>query len=395
MLDRAWVNADLINPPQNGVQTVVVPAGGAGVFDVKLDKEGLYPFVSHAFAHVDLGQVGLLKVGNPAGDDVALAVMAVLTNATEENAAADVILRDGSTLRLRPPARDDADALCPLLRQLSDQSLYLRFHGHPSVDADLVAADLEPDWVERGALIGAVATDDGECVVTLAGYVRLRDREVAEVSFAVADGYQGRGIGPRLLEQLAARAARQGITRFVAEVIADNRPMLRVFSEAGFSLSRTLSGGVVEVTFPIATTAAYLARVAARDHTAVAASVRPFFEPRSVAVFGASARRGTIGGELFRNILAGDFSGAAYPINRSGQSVAGVRGYGSIDEIADAVALGVICVPATAVLEAVESALRNGVRALMVVSAGSLRSVPKGPSGSGNSLPSYALTAPA
>ena len=67
MLDRAWVNGDLTNPPQNGVQTVLVPAGGGAVFDVKLDKEGLYPFVSHAFADVDLGQVGLLKVGNPKG----------------------------------------------------------------------------------------------------------------------------------------------------------------------------------------------------------------------------------------------------------------------------------------------------------------------------------------
>ena len=67
LLDRAWINADLTNPPQNGVQTVLVPAGGGAVFDVKLDKEGLYPFVSHAFAHVDLGQVGLLKVGNPTG----------------------------------------------------------------------------------------------------------------------------------------------------------------------------------------------------------------------------------------------------------------------------------------------------------------------------------------
>ncbi len=67
MLDRAWVNGDLANPPQNGVQTVLVPAGGGAVFDVKLDQEGLYPFVSHAFADVDLGQVGLLKVGNPKG----------------------------------------------------------------------------------------------------------------------------------------------------------------------------------------------------------------------------------------------------------------------------------------------------------------------------------------
>jgi hypothetical protein len=49
------------------VQTVAVPAGGGGVFDVKIDKPGLYPFVSHAFAAVDQGQVGLLKVGNPPG----------------------------------------------------------------------------------------------------------------------------------------------------------------------------------------------------------------------------------------------------------------------------------------------------------------------------------------
>jgi nitrite reductase (NO-forming) len=67
LLDRAWANADMTSPPQIGVQTVVVPAGGGGVFDVKIDDEGLYPFVSHAFAHVDLGQVGLLKVGNPKG----------------------------------------------------------------------------------------------------------------------------------------------------------------------------------------------------------------------------------------------------------------------------------------------------------------------------------------
>jgi nitrite reductase (NO-forming) len=65
--DRAWVNGDMTNPPQQGVQTVGVPAGGGAVFDVKIDEEGLYPFVSHAFAHVDLGQVGLLKVGNPKG----------------------------------------------------------------------------------------------------------------------------------------------------------------------------------------------------------------------------------------------------------------------------------------------------------------------------------------
>ncbi len=67
IFDRAWPNANVSGEPQRGVQTVLVPAGGGGVFDVKIDEPGLYPFVSHAFAHVDLGQVGLLKVGNPKG----------------------------------------------------------------------------------------------------------------------------------------------------------------------------------------------------------------------------------------------------------------------------------------------------------------------------------------
>ena len=68
ILNTAYVDGDM-NPAHalNGVQTVDVPAGGGGVFDVKIDQEGLYPFVSHSFASVDMGQVGLLKVGNPPG----------------------------------------------------------------------------------------------------------------------------------------------------------------------------------------------------------------------------------------------------------------------------------------------------------------------------------------
>jgi len=67
IFDRAWVNSDVTRPPQEGVQTVVVPAGGGAIFDVEIDEPRLYPFVSHAFADVDLGQVGLLKVGDPKG----------------------------------------------------------------------------------------------------------------------------------------------------------------------------------------------------------------------------------------------------------------------------------------------------------------------------------------
>jgi len=67
ILDRAWIDAAVTGPPLHNVQTVGVPAGGGAVFDVKIDKPGLYPFVSHAFAAVDQGQVGLLNVGNVKG----------------------------------------------------------------------------------------------------------------------------------------------------------------------------------------------------------------------------------------------------------------------------------------------------------------------------------------
>jgi nitrite reductase (NO-forming) len=67
LLNRAWVNADLTSAPQQNIQTAIVPAGGGGVFDVKIDQPGIYPFVSHSFASVMLGEVGLLKVGDVPG----------------------------------------------------------------------------------------------------------------------------------------------------------------------------------------------------------------------------------------------------------------------------------------------------------------------------------------
>ena len=281
-------------------------------------------------------------------------------------AAADVILRDGSTLRLRAPAREDAGALAAFFGGLSDRSRYLRFHGVRRIDEGLAERLVEPDWRDRGVLAGVL--DDR--VVAVAEYARLRDAASAEVAFAVADELQGRGVGTRLLEQLAARAAEAGIERFVAEVLPENRAMLAVFEAAGFEVAREQEAGEVEVQFPIAATEPFRARVDERDHLAVAASLRPFFEPRSLGVLGASRRRGSIGGELFRNVLAADFAGAAYPVNRDGEAVGGVRGYREIGELPEVVDLAVISLPARHVLGAAEDALAHGVKALCVISSG-------------------------
>jgi acyl-CoA synthetase (NDP forming)/ribosomal protein S18 acetylase RimI-like enzyme len=288
--------------------------------------------------------------------------------------AADVILRDGTTLRLRAPRRDDLDALVVFFDGLSERSRYLRFHGAVRVEPRVVEPFVEPDWVERGALIGVL--DDR--VVGLASWARLRDPGSAEVAFVVVDELHGKGLGTRLLEQLAARAGAAGIDWFLAEVLPENRAMLEVFEHVGFEVVRELESGTIEVRFPIAPTERLEARVDERDHVAVVASLRSFFEPRSVAVLGASPRRGTIGGELFRNVLTADFAGAAYPVNRRGESVAGVRGYAAIEEIPDEVDLAVLCLPGAQVLDAAQACLGRGIRALCVISAGFAEIGPEG-----------------
>ncbi len=284
----------------------------------------------------------------------------------------DVVLRDGSTLRLRVPTGGDEAMLIDFFNALSPDSRYLRFHGATTIDRSTVAGALETDWSGRGSLLGELAGAEGAIrPVALATYVRLHDPRRAEVAFAVADDLHGRGVGTRLLERLAARASAAGIEEFVAEVLPQNHAMLGVFDDAGFETARKLQDGVVEVVLRLdAAQAAIAAQRDRRDHVAVAASLRPFFQPRSVAVIGASARRGTIGGELFRNVLEADFAGAVYPVNRGAEPVGGVGGYSACADLPTTVDLAVICVPGALVLEAAREALETGVRALCVISAG-------------------------
>src|SRR4051794_11377110 len=251
------------------------------------------------------------STGPPAPED-----RAMTTTASDPAAALveDVVLRDGSTLRLRVPTAADEASLIGFFRALSPDSRYLRFHGATSIDRATVAGALDTDWHARGSLLGELAGTEGVVrPVALATYVRLHDPSRAEVAFAVADDLHGRGVGTRLLERLAAHASSAGIAEFVAEVLPRNHAMLGVFDDAGFELTRTLEEGVVEVTLRLASRGSKAAEQRERrDHVAVAASLRAFFEPEWIAVIGASPRRGTIGGELFRNVLDGDFTGAVY-----------------------------------------------------------------------------------
>ena len=160
--------------------------------------------------------------------------------------------------------------------------------------------------------------------------------------------------------------------------MSENRPMLGVFEASGFEVSRTDDGGEVRVEFPIRSDERYREAVDFRDHTGVGPSLRPVLEPAAVAVVGASARDGSIGGAVFRNIVEAGYTGAVYPVNRSGEPVAGHPSHASVAELPTPVDLAVIAVPSGAVQGAVAEALGAGAKAVCVISAGFAETGPAG-----------------
>lgn len=143
---------------------------------------------------------------------------------------ADVVLSDGGTAHLRPIRPEDAGLLRTFHARLSPESIYYRFFSpRPRLSDREVEHFTTVDHDRRVALIATIA---GE-MVAVVRYDRLADRpETAEVAFLVEDAHQGRGVGPVLLEHIAAAARERGVRRFVASVLPDNRRMTRVFREA-------------------------------------------------------------------------------------------------------------------------------------------------------------------
>ena len=290
---------------------------------------------------------------------------------------ADVALRDGTTVRVRPTSPGDAPKLQRLLERLSPNSRYLRFFS-ASVDMDRAvhwAADV--DHVRKDGLVAVTGTP--ERIIGHAGWERERERpERAEVAMVLDDEFQGRGLGTILLGQLAEGARTLGVEMFTAEVLSANSQMLQVFRDSGFAVRTHVVPGVLLVEFPTLLTPDALRRFDEREEQAASAALRRVLAPRSVAVIGASRRRGTVGGELFHNLLAAGFTGPVYPVNPKAAAVQSVAAYARVEEIPGPVDLAVVAVPAGRVVEVARGCAAKGVGALIVVSAGFAESGPQG-----------------
>ncbi len=94
------------------------------------------------------------------------------------------------------------------------------------------------------------------------------------------------------------------------------------------------------------------------------------FSPKSVAVVGASTVPGKVGHDIFVNILKGGFTGTLYPVNPKAKAIASVRAYPSLTDIPDEVDLAMIILPPKLALSAVKEAIKKGIKAIVIVSAG-------------------------
>ncbi len=277
------------------------------------------------------------------------------------------LLTDGRIVSIRRLAGSDAASVLRLHEQLPEHDRYLRFFTLGTARLAAFTARLTAaDDAHRGAL-GAF---DGAELVGVAHYDVLDDPAAAEVALVVNHAVQAGGVGTLLLEHLASLARDRGVRRFVAEVLAPNGRMTRVFVDCGLPVSVDHDGSVQHVIVQLDPDDHYLDAVTERERRADAASLRSVLCPRVVAVIGASRRDGAIGHAILRRIAEGGFGGRLFAVNPHATEIAGVPAYASVAALPEVPDLAVVCVPAAAVPGVAEDCGRRGVRALLVITAG-------------------------
>jgi acetyltransferase len=156
-----------------------------------------------------------------------------------------VVLKDGTTVTLRPIRAEDEAALTALYARLSPQSSYQRFFT--------VMRRLPPSWahilanVDYDRTMAMVALDAGDELIGVARYAHDPRADEAEIAIAIDDRWQGRGLGTLLLGELVRYAKGKGLRRFRAYVLADNVRMVKLVRRVATILDRKLDSGVISL----------------------------------------------------------------------------------------------------------------------------------------------------
>jgi acetyl coenzyme A synthetase (ADP forming)-like protein len=281
-----------------------------------------------------------------------------------------LVLRDGSVASVREATATDRESIRQFFHDLSPDSRRKRFFT-PAEPSDSVIERMADSSDPHRALSFIVHRLRSENLlpVAIASYIAINPR-VAEVAFAVDDGFQGRGVSTLLLERLAIRAAQNGFEKFQASTLADNLAMLEVFRDSGFEIRSKTTAGVVELQLSLTPSTEGVRSAEDRDRRATAASLVPMLTPRAVAVIGVSRDPFSIGRRVFEALRAGGFTGPIYPVNPNVESLEGLRVYPTARDLPPGTDLAVVVVPAPAVLRVVDDCAAAGVKSLVVITAG-------------------------
>jgi acetyl coenzyme A synthetase (ADP forming)-like protein len=283
----------------------------------------------------------------------------------------EVLLKDGSRMRLRPIRADDAQSWLSFIGRLSPRNKYLHFqHTAKEMNLDDAVRFATVDYHDTFAFIAEVLREPNREIVGTGKYYRLPDGHSADVLFVVEDDYQGRGLGTAILEQLSNVARENGIDTFEADTIAGDERAAGIFKSYGFNIAGKVQAGVNHVVFPITRTEKITEKEKEREHVSTLASLRWLLEPRSIALIGASRHPGTIGSIMLQCLIQGGFSGKVYPVNPNADSLMSLKTYPSVLDIPGDVDMAVIAVPANLVTKVADECGHKGVHTIVVISDG-------------------------
>lgn len=281
---------------------------------------------------------------------------------------ADVVLRDGSTMHIRPIRPGDADALQRMHLAQSKESIYYRFFAPmgPLSDRDLHRFT-HVDHRDRVALVLMRGEE-----IRAVGRFDVVEPGVAEVAFNVADAEQGRGLGSVLLDHLAAAGRELGLHHFVAEVLPSNAKMIRVFRDAGYEVEQTYGDGVVELSISLLETERSWTVMAEREQRAEALSMRRVLGAGSILVLGDGELGVPLARRAAESVLGSAFHGPLHlvGVDAEGAGPARVHRWPDLGAVAGPVELAVVAAHPDTVVDLVPRLEERGVGALVLLSGG-------------------------
>jgi len=163
-----------------------------------------------------------------------------------------VRLKDGSQVFVRPVNPDDEPAMKDFFYALSQQSVYLRFHGPvKAMPHERLQVFCTVDYETEMALVALIGPPGSQEIVASARYVADAGMQSAELAFVVRDDWQNRGLGTYLFRRLLEIARSKGLRRFTAEVLQENTRMLTIFHRSGLDIQTRTDEGVVHLTMTL------------------------------------------------------------------------------------------------------------------------------------------------